>query len=305
MVYKFFRWWEYWFGRTPGIKREASASVRNGVATYQFHSLEAILTHIEERVKGLVPKLELVRVWIPVLSTPTGLPMPLSPYLFAIAYDNSVGDSSAEDGSISYTVTGSDPMLLASGYVDNFSSYTNCALQYNSVEGTTVQGQNRPSGYYGQRQAIWAPPATGSNTFAWQNTEVGHAHDATLLSLVSYSGVDQTTTPDATSQTYVTSSASTGATQSITVVGSDCWALCTVAADAGNIAISSGGSLRIAGRSSDYMTFDTDGTISSGNHDFVLTWNSTNNNGRQAVSFAPSGGGGGGPRLLSLLGVGT
>lgn len=301
MVYKFFRWWEYWFGRTPGIKREASASHDGNQTSYQFHSLEAILTHVEERIRGLVPKLKLVRVWIPVLHTPYGLPMPLSPYLFAIAYDTSNAGSGGTSGSFSYTVTGSDPIIFGVGNGDQTSAYTVQSCTYNSVSLSLYTGQNTRSGFAQYGQTIFGLPgcATGSNTFAYNSGAV----DDVRFMVASYSGVEPTGQPDATGQAAAGSS-STGETQAVTVVADQSWIIYSAYNNAGNIVISSGATKRQSppARTDGWMG-DSNAGVSTGSNSATWTWNSSSNWGTQAVSFAPVAGGG--ARLLQLLGVGT
>lgn len=78
---------------------------------YAFHTWRALLLHIEAKIKGSIPRTFPVKIYIPVLQTPQGIPVFSSPYLFAIAYDTS-GVAQSASGS---ETTGSVALTIASG----------------------------------------------------------------------------------------------------------------------------------------------------------------------------------------------
>ena len=285
-VHDAFRWMEYLWGRKYGIQHETSALHDNGYTVYQFHSFEAVLTHVEEMVRGLVPKLVPVKIWVPVYSLPGGLPMPASPYLFAIAYDTSTANAGGTSGSFSYTVTGSNPILFVHTNGDFASTASGQTATYNSVSMTKMLSQNTNSAgtQYGQCTFGLPACATGSNTLAYNS---GGA-DPVRLMVSSFSGAKQTSQPDASAQTKSSGSGNTGNTQSVTVVASNCWIVYGVYNNGGTIAVTSGATKRQNPVSrTDGWWGDTNGTVSTGSNSATCTWASSSNWGTQAVSFSP------------------
>src|SRR5205085_12355012 len=64
-----FRLYELSFGRRWGIRPELTSALGidekgRETVTYQFHSFEAIVAHIEARIRGLVPVTIPVKVWV-------------------------------------------------------------------------------------------------------------------------------------------------------------------------------------------------------------------------------------------------
>lgn len=282
LVYNLFRAYELLFGRQYGIRAEASARVDGSIVIRQYRSVEAALTFFEEYLRGLIPKP--IKVWVPVFTTPNGLPMPASPYLFAIAFDTSDNPAGGTTGSPSYTVTGSDPLIMATISGDATVTFTDPTCSYNNVSLTRLIGQDTGSVLnYGQTIHGLAGPATGSNTFSFASNDT----DEIRVLIASYSGVSQTGLPDATNQA-IPASPSTGATASITTVASDCWILYGVYTNGGNIAVTAGATLREQPPSrTDSWMGDTNGAVSAGSNSATFTWNSSTNEGWQAASFAP------------------
>lgn len=112
-IVNIFTLWRRLFWEPAGIQADVSFSMssRDRKVVYAFHTTEALLSHIEATVRGLMPRKFPVRVWIPVFNTPQGIPMFASPYLFAIAFDTSNSTQSAT----STSTTGSVALTIASG----------------------------------------------------------------------------------------------------------------------------------------------------------------------------------------------
>ena len=109
-----FRVYEQIFGRRWGVKKEISKNLATGV--YAAHSWEAVCVLAEVYIRDIIKlrKFAKVRIWIPVLMTPQGIPLFASPYLFAISNDNAtLTNGSASPQTISFAATGSNLTLLA------------------------------------------------------------------------------------------------------------------------------------------------------------------------------------------------
>ena len=216
-----FRAYEFYFGRRYGkngigdtIRAECSAIStidEDGVQTvmYFFHTTEAVLAHIEGKVRAFLKGALTfpVRIYIPQLAMPGGMQMPMgmSPYLFAVAYDNAGAQmtNSGQTNTLSFTVSGSNTFLYHFGFSEN-SSIT--GVTYNGAAMTDVGvSVSLCKSFYKIN------PATGAhNAVSTQAASVGGTH---YLGLVSYSGASQTA-PDATA----TSTPGSGTSISISVV---------------------------------------------------------------------------------------
>lgn len=188
-----FRAYELVFGRRAGIRCEVSASVDKGVTTYSFHTWEAAIAHFEGVVRGLFPRRLPFRIHVPMLATPQGLAIPASPFLFAIAYDNSgIQSTAGSTPTISLTVSGSDRLMILAP--DNGSGGTSVitGTTYNSVAATFLTGISFSGGTAETRQYYLVAPATGTNNAAASGTN----SDIRLIAS-SYTGVNQSSPIDA------------------------------------------------------------------------------------------------------------
>lgn len=189
-VHNTFRLFELIFWRQIGIRAE-SCSWTDGVRTlYTFHSLEAFLAYVEGRVRGLIPKMRMVRVYLPLFAPATG-PLFGRPYLLAIALDTtSTGNTTTTETTASHVITGSDTILIM-GIGDQDSLEANITgVTYAGVSLTKIDGQQTNtdpswSHLYGKLS-----PTTGTNTASATRTT---ASDALTICNASYTGVDQGT----------------------------------------------------------------------------------------------------------------
>ncbi len=222
-VYNIFRVYEIIFGRRHGIKHEMSKDIANNI-TYA-HTWEAAFALIEYQIRELRHWRFPYRIYIPVLATPTGVLIPASPYLFAIAFDTSANFGTVTTNvSSSYTVTGSNPFLMASGLGKHGAAGsdvwpTNCT--YNSVNMTKTDATTTYPGGGGAWLAAYYlfAPATGSNTFAITWTQ---SLQFAFPFCSSYSGTSQSGTLDSHNSASGTS-AGTSWVASTTVVAASCW----------------------------------------------------------------------------------
>ena len=208
-----FRLYELIFWREYGIRAECSATStidEDGVQRvyFFFHTTEALLAHFETVIRRFlkgaftIP----VRIYIPQFATPGGMPMGMSPYLFAIAYDNAGAQmtNSGQTNTLSFTVTGSDTFLSHFGFSENS---TITGVTYNAAAMTDCGAHVNNSYMF-----YLINPATGAhNAVSTQAASVGGTH---YLGLVSYTGAKQSAQPDATG----TSVPGSGTSISISVV---------------------------------------------------------------------------------------
>lgn len=218
-THNIFRVYELIFGRRDGIKAEISSWQRHGKNYQVAHSWEGSCALVETAIRGLFRKRVPIEVWIPVMQTPQGIPVFLSPYLFAIAWDAASGmqnnaSSAGSPNSLSHTCTGSNLVLVVGTTGDSTTDHLT-DIQYNSVSGTISQRKQYPSDRW-QYLSIFTNPATG-------------VHNIDTVGLVSwsqsggtsYSGCAQSGQPDSSNNVNTTST--TSISVSTTVVATGCW----------------------------------------------------------------------------------
>lgn len=218
-----FRRFEMTFGRKFGVRIEMTSGLVDGVEYHYAHSLEASVALFETWVRGLEPKWVPVRVWIPVLQTPNGIPVPVSPYLFAIAFDTaSTGayQSAATALTWNHTVSGSNTFMAAGLYHQLANTNIN-AKTYAGVTLNQAQFNDGSSGAFATLILYYlVAPTTGTNAFNFTATTT--SGEAYMGFGSSFSGAKQTGQPDSSNKDYTSSGIST-ITVNTTVVESDCW----------------------------------------------------------------------------------
>lgn len=311
-TYRFFRVMEMFGILGKGIKHEMSAYSDGTHVIYIPHTVEAHIAVAEQVVRSyfcgvcgkIVKSLKLLLgilqpldnllvsftntyIYIPALATgvpPMWLRPQASSYLFAIAFDTSSSTTAAASGSFSYTVTGSNPAIFASLYGDYSAVAASNSCTYNSVALTKHLSQDMFSGHYGFTTHGIVGCATGSNTFAWSSSATGG--DNCNVVVESYSGVKQTGLPDATGS-WTASGSTTGGTVNITTVASTTWIVFSCFCNAGNIAASTGVTIRQAANGrTDMKMGDSNANKSAGSNSGSLTWNSSTWAAIHAISFA-------------------
>ncbi len=209
-THNIFRFYESIFWRKDGIRAEISSSYDGRITTHQAHSFEGMIALFETMIRSALQwKLAPIKIWIPKLSSPMGLPMP-SPYLFAIAYDTST-DGTLDSKSFSHTSTGTNPLLVVVG--DDL--WNASAMTYNSASLTRITGSTSDASNAQAWRRI--APSTGSNTVAI--TSAGSP--GCRYFAITYSGVDQTSPIDSFAR--LTSDTTTPATLNTTVNAANCW----------------------------------------------------------------------------------
>lgn len=256
-----FRALELAFGRRAGARCEVVGGIdMNGRVFYEFHTVEALVAHVEGWVRGLVPKLLPDAVFVPAFA-PAGVGAPGGfPFLLAIAYD--AGNSTlfgASPRSFSLTTTGSNRLMVfnSSSLNDNANRAT-----YNSVTSTFINKTTYPGvGRTGTSADYLIAPATGSNTASFSAS-------SNLMGLAAnYTGMKQSGQPDASA---VTTDTSTTITATVTVGVTGCWLL-GLSSDSSGSSYANGTGVKRVTSSDGAAIFDSNANVSTGSQSTNIT----------------------------------
>lgn len=189
-THNLFRVYEYYFGRRFGGRAEVAAWLdSHGKQHIKCFTLEAFIhNRIEAPLRRLARRFSFSIVPAPRLITPTGYTF--SPFLFAIAYDNSGQQAAASSSpTVSLAVSGSDREMVFFPYNNVSNGITGCT--YNSVSASSVTSNNGFGGSFWVYAYHLIAPATGTNNAAAASSDAN-----ARLMVISYTGVDQTTPID-------------------------------------------------------------------------------------------------------------
>lgn len=253
-VYNFFRLYEVIFGRSEGIRPESAADSEGNHYSY---TIENYLVSFEglfrNWLRGKLPKFSIV--YIPQVQLAGLSHMGMTPYRFAIAFDNSGGAAAtAGTTTISLTVSGSNTYLTAGQAMDNFTLVT---ATYNLVS-MTVTPTAIVQATFQIQGAYLAGPATGTHNFV--GTVTGGTNFGAAV--ISHSGVAQTA-PDGT---YTATSGGTSITININTATSNCWGIFYAVGNNGTPTASTNATARITQASGAQLPsgYDSNGTITTG-----------------------------------------
>lgn len=301
-THNFFRVYELIFGRRCGIRPEVSSGYHDGFEWQIGHSLEAKINLFEQYIRmGFRFDFSKVKITVPYLLTSTGFPIPVSPYLFAIAFDTSASANTAGGGPYTLTnnCTGSNICLVAlaapnttTSGVTAIKGSANTAM---TKQGTEVTGLGAGISFW----AILAPDTGVSSNVIFTCNAAGGANQRTA----SYSGVLQSGLPD--SQAQATGSGTT-ITATTTVVASNCWLVGISWNDAtGGVTAGANTTLRAHEVGDGRGIADSNATVGTGSQSLNFTDDTTGNTFFNVISIAPSGAAAAisRPLLLTLLGV--
>lgn len=261
-VYKAFRLYESIFWRRYGVRPESTMMrTTTGEVYFAFHTLEAALTHFEGFIFGLFPKMLPIRISVPMIVTPQGFPIFASPYLFAIAYDNSAAlrtNGTSGNSTQAFTTSGSDRFMASSTMTSN----NTVTATYNAVALTISNSISNSNGWE-LRGHYLVNPASGSNNFVVNFSTGGSQSGWTVTS---YSGAKQTGQPD--SNTTAAQVTTTPISLTTTVVATDSWVWGGVLAlTTGDVSAGSGATMRssiVGNGTGDLGTFDSNGGLAAG-----------------------------------------
>lgn len=262
IVVNAFRVYEYWFGRRAGIRIEGSMDSKGRQLSYTWEHLFAVYEGaIRDWFAGRIPKFKIV--YLPQLEVVGGMRMNISPFRFAIAFDNAAAGSAAPV-SFSYTVTGTNPYLFASAYGGNGSSATLTSATYNSVNlvagAIGLSDNSHISSIFG---ASLSAPATGANTLAMVTSAAARGSIASSYSGVKQAAVDATGKQDTAAACSVT----------INTATANCWMIMHTIAQSNTPSAGTNATSRSLnnGASDIPSAFDSNGTITTGG--FTMTAN--------------------------------
>lgn len=218
-----FRSCEYVFGRKFGIRKESSALswFEDGKqhVVREFFTVEARLAHHEgvfrAYVRDFVRRLKSVRMYVPILITPTGQRVFVSPYLFAIAHDGAVATSAiaASPHTLAYAVTSGSVLVVTTttGAVAEWA----LTATYNLSSMTRVVDAPGTIGTYTTSFWFHGTPASGTNNIVVTSVSSNGIYAQ------AYSGCS-TSTPTGNTQVRNTT---TSATISATSPSTNAWGL--------------------------------------------------------------------------------
>lgn len=273
LIHNIFRVYEIVFGRQYGVRAESSVYIENGRAVYDFFTFEAGCAFVETCIRDFffkIPRPRVVKVYIPVLAR-VGMQkrhVTQRPYLFAIALDATSTPTVIAGNSpktITFTTTGSNRMLVASTYYNPGGSETP-TVTYNNVSMTKVVEDTAPNGVMGDMYLLQAP-STGSNTLSATSTDITRPLS---VGVVSYTGVNQSVTPDSSNHTNGTASS---VTLNTTVVQSNCWLVLCIENQVSDIA-GTGATRRVNGSTTTIRNsmYDSNGIVGTGSQGMTVSF---------------------------------
>lgn len=264
-----FRFYELIFWRRFGIRHEMTTLLENGRITHTCHSLESIFVLSEQYLREFFATLKLkpFKIYIPILQTPQGIPLFASPYLFAIAYDNSIDVSiNPASNTVAYTCSGSNRYLMVGTLKQSSRYFTSVTY---SGTGMTEIGTKQFYTAASEYVQTWSllNPASGSNNIVGTDTGAGTVG----IIAASYTGVD---TSALDTSNIASSATATNITNTMTTTADNCW-LVGYFRFAGTITAGSNTTLRRS--ASNINMGDTNAAQTpAGSHSIAGTHNPTN-----------------------------
>lgn len=305
-THNLFRVYELVFGRREGIRAETSSWITGSTTYYAAHSFEGACALTETYIRGLLAswKPAPLRIFIPILQTTAGFPIPTSPYLFAIALDavtQSFGQAAGTTATLAHTATGSN--LLATCQVDT-NNHVGSGITSVVYNGTGMTGTgdvaNDGSANLVSVYLYWlASPSTGAQTITVTGAV---SYDGYSMACTSYSGAAQTGIPDAHSKTQNTV-ATTSCTLTVTTVADNSWLVGAFRTEVGGATFGTGTTSRYNNGDGGLADSGVPKTP-AGSYSLIYNFGSSVNCG-VIMSFAPVGGGATVVHSLSSLGVGA
>lgn len=209
-----FRLWERIFWRRQGIRAETTSFVHDGKVTLFVHSWEAFFFVAELKLREVLSwRLKPFAIYIPMLTTPQGVQIPASPYLFAIAVDD-VATQPADGATVTVT---SGTNIIAINFDQLFNSTTSTGM---TLGGTTMTqiGSRVSSGQFSFQCWVLASPPTGSVVLQQTGSASHYQHD-----FATFSGADQTSVVDNSGASWATNASNPPSATITNVVASGCW----------------------------------------------------------------------------------
>ena len=274
-----FRMYEFFFWK--GMNKDGSSQrcewtrgnhydveLKKWVVVTRIHTFEAAVAHFETYVRNFLKSFKLVpvKIYLPQLATANGVRMP-SPYLFAIAFDNTGGKREAGGGSpntFSLTITGTDLHLWVNtaSEVNDVSTCTYNLVAVGAVAGAQVDGINDVVS--GPQMRVLINPSTGAN-----NLVTTCLTDGLAVAAASYTGCNQSTATDGTPGTTSQNSGTTlTVTMTVTTTGS--WVVAGMNNDQNDFTAGSGTTMRQV--NPNYGLADSNGAVATGSQSLIATY---------------------------------
>lgn len=269
LTYNLFRGYEYFCGRRSGIRPEMSA---NSDGVVQFHTWEAAIVWTESKIRQFkLPVFSIKKVYLPQFASVSGLPMPGSPYLFAIAFDATAlsSESNNTGQAWNHTCTGTNPMLVVFDAAENAATDPYTDMTYNSVPMTVVNGIASSTGNrYGK---MWSQgnPTTGSSLSIQPTLSPSQFNQGASIS---YSGC--ATTADGNNTAGGSSSTSLNISVTPNTAGNNDWAVWGIHNTGGNTTAVNGTKRQSGG--APMAMGDSNATVSSAGYTQQLTFTNSN-----------------------------
>ncbi len=260
-----------------GIKKQTSAA---SDGTWQVaHTWRAAIVLAEHYIRSY--RFTPMRVYIPVLMTPQGIPVLASPYLFAIARDANASANNSGGANLSFSIV----LVAANTYVtvgviqnDTSASTPTCTI--GGATATKIGNAVAPSTLHNVTAFGLAVAASGSTTVAVSGTSTNQLEGNAL----SYSGVLGGL--DA-SITHTGTISGLSLTVSLTTIADNCWIVWHIYAEAGILTASTNAS-KVTGTANDMDSFDTNSAQTpAGSKSMTVTSNSNNNYSDVTLSLSP------------------
>ena len=216
LTHNAFRLYELIFWRRVGIRAEMfmSSWVEDGVRHTVYHccSWESVLAFTETSIRNALsfrPRFKRVRIWIPVMQTPQGIPVFASPYILAIAFVRTSTTVNPASNTVAFDATATNGYLVVQTL--KASSQTVSGVTYNGVATTQIMSADPSVPFSTQNNYLWglAAPTTGTNNIVVSDSGAG----TLVVDAALYSGAQQTTAIEATG----TNSGALGTTASVSV----------------------------------------------------------------------------------------
>jgi hypothetical protein len=287
IAYNVFRLYELIFWRRYGIRKECESwKDENGNSIQVSYTYENAIVRREYALRAWFAKwkkiLSSVRITVPVLVTPTGQRFFASPYVFAIAFDSATGFTTSYSNTLAHTVSGSDPFLFSQDSGDGGTKPN----PWNATWDTTQNMLNITSiDCDGNGSDRWSRIRTLGNPNTGTHNIVSSGSSFDRLGALSYSGAQQTDTPDG-SNFSISGAGAGNQTVTITVTASNCW----LAGYSSYTNGTAGAGTTARGTTADNQRMcDSGGTVGTGSQSLVMVkFGAAGNVFMQGISFAPA-----------------
>ena len=222
------------FGARMGIHGPQTTSwteVKNGVVVGRgkiAHSFAGMFIVLESYIRAYLKSWKFVpfKVYVPVMQTAGGFPVPMSPWLFAIAVDTTTQDYGGSTGTVvnvAHTAGGSERFAWAGFFYQNATTTTVTAMTYDSVSmvATAETPQSIPAnGNNSKAVFLYGLTAPTTTTNADVSVTWADSLSASYLTVTTYTGAQASSTADASTSNSGTAA---GSTLTLTTVADNAW----------------------------------------------------------------------------------